>query len=140
MLESRLGGKKPNNFLSQLSLVHYSSEGWTGYGSSPPIALFWPHSLEEKEYSPSKGQFHKNVGSSPLGLRAQICTDAEHIPSITEVLTLVISQFPSITLWSLCCFKHWEDLSAIMHYGLHWNSPVWFVTLHCGGSANTTQL
>lgn len=65
MVESRLGGKKTNNFLSQLSLVHYSSESWTGYGSSPPIALFWPHSLEEKEYPPSKGQFHKNVGSSP---------------------------------------------------------------------------
>lgn len=53
-------GKKPN-FLPQLSLVHCPSESWTDYGSSPPIALFWPHSLEEKEYPPASG--NKNMGS-----------------------------------------------------------------------------
>lgn len=57
--------KKTPNFLPQFSLVHCPSESWTDYGSSPPIALFWPLSLEEKEYAPGKWQFHKNVGSLP---------------------------------------------------------------------------
>lgn len=63
------------------------------------MALLYPllYSLEEKEYPPGKQQFHKNVGF-PLGLKDQCCTDAEHIPSVTQALTLVMSQFPSITV------------------------------------------
>lgn len=48
------------------------------------MALFWPRASQENEY-PGKCQFHKNMGFSP-SLKAQVCTDTEHIPNIKQAL------------------------------------------------------
>lgn len=83
--------------------------------------LYSGHILQKKRSIPLASGNSIKMWFLPRVLKAQICTDAEHIPSVTQALTLVISQFPSIYQ---CCFKHGEVSSAITHYGLHWNSQL----------------
>lgn len=72
------------NFLPGLSFVHCLFDSCADYGSFPHMALFWPHASQENKY-PGKCQFHKNMGFS-LSLKAQVCTDTEHIPNIKQAL------------------------------------------------------
>lgn len=60
--------------------------------------LYSGHVLQKKRNIPLASGNSIKMWVLPPGLKAQICTDAEHIPSITQALTLVISQFPSIYL------------------------------------------
>lgn len=124
IFESRLREKKPTSYTSVLlkaelimAVLH-------------PL-LYSGHVLQKKRNIPLGSGNSIKMWFFPQDWKPKFA-DAEHIPSITQALTLVISQFPSICLWPLCCFKHREVPSAIIHYGLHWNSPVWFVPFTVG--------